>query len=749
MKNGLRYLLSSLVYMVFVSTQAQVAPGSWRTHYVYDRSFAIELHEGHIYSQARHSLLSYNLEDHQLRPFTAVDGLHSASISSLKGLGDILVIGYVDGRIDLLSSSTLFHLKNLQETSLQLPKAIHTAFASTEKLYVGGEFGLLVFNRESLRLENSYLELGKKGETKAVYGIEIQDDSLFLQTADGIIHGALSDERELLDPRHWKRLASVRDTIYSMARSREQLYCLRKAGPRTQLLSYRQGNWAEEENWAEDYTFLTNSPKGLLIGAKQALLLRAQGQSVAIPLAHEVKGLRDASYVDDLLWISDEFRGLGRSIDQGIEWFLPSSPHSSVLESLASAKDQVYAFYRGTLFPALRDRATGCSIWEKGKWSHLSLGEQKVSDIVDLLQTPEGDVYVATFDHGIWKRSSEGFVSLPQANEPLRESSLHISAMSYNRGHILAASHQSNLPDLLRYEESKGWQQIMLTPTTLSTPYRGAFSRLLAHPMADQVWGVLSHEGLDQLLLLRPESHLVQQVSFEQGSPSRIHALLLDKSNRLWIGTSRGLYVMLPLAFTAVEQLPGAAPLPAIRPAASIRIQGRLVLQEEAIYDLLIDGGDRLWCATSRGIWVIELGADRISRRFSSEESPISSTSLAAALAMTQEGSLFMAHNQGILSYRSRSSTPAANYHQLRVVPNPVQASFSGEVSISGLPRSSYVRITTIDGQLIRTLEVRGGTATWDTMNEKGTFVPTGIYLIHSAEVEEKGTYATKIAIFR
>ena len=116
---------------------------------------------------------------------------------------------------------------------------------------------------------------------------------------------------------------------------------------------------------------------------------------------------------------------------------------------------------------------------------------------------------------------------------------------------------------------------------------------------------------------------------------------------------------------------------------------------------------------------------------------------------MTQAGILFMAHNQGIVSYRSRSSTPAPNYHQLRVVPNPVYASFSGEVSISGLPRSSYARITTIYGQLIRTLEVRGGTATWDTMNEKGTLVPSGIYLIHAAQAKEKGTHATKIAVFR
>ena len=269
-KSYLAYLLCNIVYTVFVSTQAQVAPGSWQTHYVYDRSFAIGLHEGHIYSHARHSLLSYNLEDHLLRPFTVVDGLHNASISALKGLGDILVIGYVDGRIDLLSSSTLFHLKNLQESSLQLPKAIRTAFASTEKLYVGGDFGLLVFNRESLRLEHSYLELGKQGETKAVYGIEIQDDSLFLETEDGLIHGSISDERKLLDPRHWRRPFSLRDTIHSLVRSNGQLYALRRVGNRTQLLSYQQGNWAEEENWAEEYTLLTDSPKGLLIGTQQS-----------------------------------------------------------------------------------------------------------------------------------------------------------------------------------------------------------------------------------------------------------------------------------------------------------------------------------------------------------------------------------------------------------------------------------------------------------------------------------------------
>ena len=187
--------------------------------------------------------------------------------------------------------------------------------------------------------------------------------------------------------------------------------------------------------------------------------------------------------------------------------------------------------------------------------------------------------------------------------------------------------------------------------------------------------------------------------------------------------------------------------LPPLNPQR-LRIQGHLVLDNTAVYGLATDGAGRMWCSTTQAIWCIDVEKDQITQRFSSNNSPLP-TAGPRALSITQAGELFISTSIGTLSYRTNSSTPATDYQQVHIFPNPVYAGFMGVVAISGLPSQSHVRVTTIDGKLIRSLHVHGGTATWDTHNERQQPVPAGIYLIHSIQQHEKSTYSGKIAILR
>ena len=713
---------------------AQVAPGQWRTHYTYDRSYDLVVYNDRVYSHAGHSLLTYDMESAEVRPITAVEGLHSASITALKVLGEHLFVGYEDGGMDLWASATVTRLSDLQETQLQLPKSIRTARIFGDRLYVAGDFGMLLYEPRPWTLKYSYLELGQGGRREAVYDMELYEDSLFLRIDEGLIHTARSSAADGLDPRRWRRPTSGRGDVRALKQHEGQLYALLGDEQKTDLLTYKQGRWTVVGTWSEAYHFLSSSTKGLLLGS-DTLLLRSVGDRFEmVDLPRALRRLRAVAYVGDVVWLGDAGAGLARWAEGALEWIQPMAPRFSEFDRLALVNDQVYAFYRGPFFPTRRAELNACSIWDKGQWSDLSWNALEAPDVVDILPASEGGYYLATYAHGIWHATTAGIRRLEGGADGLTEAHTQPIALAKDNTGALLAATRADPPSLLSYSPNNGWQRL-----DFDLEWPSPLTRLLTQPSAAQLWGIMNEEGRDQLLLFRPQEQRARILDLGDHFPNKIHDLLLDRQDRLWIGSSRGLYV-LPETSIAFEQQ--------THTPTALRIEGRLVLQSEAVYALELDGARRVWCATSSGIHLVDLEEDQISRPFEDARSPLPDAPV-RELAMTRDGVLFMIHEQGIVSYKSRSSAPATNYSQLRIFPNPVRASFTGEVSISGLPEGAYLRITSPSGQLIRNLEARGGTATWDTTNERGLRVPSGIYILHSIQEHKALSHVSKIAILR
>ena len=65
------------------------------------------------------------------------------------------------------------------------------------------------------------------------------------------------------------------------------------------------------------------------------------------------------------------------------------------------------------------------------------------------------------------------------------------------------------------------------------------------------------------------------------------------------------------------------------------------------------------------------------------------------------------------MAWRCRSFVQEID--ELRVYPNPVEASFEGWVTVEGLAYNSAVHITTLSGRAVATVQSQGGRAVWDT----------------------------------
>ncbi|MCL2389259.1 MAG: T9SS type A sorting domain-containing protein, partial [Elusimicrobia bacterium] len=88
----------------------------------------------------------------------------------------------------------------------------------------------------------------------------------------------------------------------------------------------------------------------------------------------------------------------------------------------------------------------------------------------------------------------------------------------------------------------------------------------------------------------------------------------------------------------------------------------------------------------------------------------------------------------------------------VRYFPNPVRPHMGlthARLTLTNLPQDAVIRIHNVSGRLVRTLRSDGaGTAEWDTRNERGENVASGVYFIR-IESSSAGRRTIRVAVER
>ena len=81
------------------------------------------------------------------------------------------------------------------------------------------------------------------------------------------------------------------------------------------------------------------------------------------------------------------------------------------------------------------------------------------------------------------------------------------------------------------------------------------------------------------------------------------------------------------------------------------------------------------------------------------------------------------------------------------VFPNPVPASFSGNIAIRGLPDQSLIKIIEPNGRLVFQTRSLGGQAIWNGRDYQQRKVASGIYIVLARSDDGLEKEVAKIAI--
>ena len=235
-------------------------------------------------------------------------------------------------------------------------------------------------------------------------------------------------------------------------------------------------------------------------------------------------------------------------------------------------------------------------------------------------------------------------------------------------------------------------------------------------------------------------------------APEQIHSLAQDHNNTIWVGTSKGLFII-P---STVDYATSNACERIIIPRNDGTGLGDYLLDNEQVNAIAIDGANRIWIGTATsGIYLMGFTESTLDvdytletiAHFTTENSLLPSDDILSIAIQESTGEVFIGTGSGLVSYMSDAIEPEDDFSSLYAYPNPVYPNYKGSVVIKGLMADTEVRIVDPAGNVVKTLMGNGGEVVWDITNTQGQRVASGVYTVLCNTIDGNGHSMIKILV--
>ncbi|MEP1096240.1 MAG: hypothetical protein ABJG78_14085 [Cyclobacteriaceae bacterium] len=703
-------LSSSL--LLAIQTQAQDIPvGTWRTHFSYQSVQILEKTSDKIFCAAKNGLFSVDFSDNSTRKLSKIDGLSDVGVSSLhfNQAENVLAIGYRSGSVDFVFESNIVTLKEIANSGLEGEKKINDIAVYESSTLLATGLGIVVVDNGATVIKENFTQIGPGGVEVAATEIEILGNTLFAKTGEGLQNGDLNSN--LLDFNNWTHHATTTD-LENLTTVGSELYANRNLD----LFQFENNAWIDTGvDLPASASKLHTADGKLLTVANQSIFELSGGQFTAIASSASTL-VNDVESVNGSYWLADDVLGLITSEGTPLS---PKGPLHDQYSRFRTINNSVYGFhappidgYDGSI------KVEGYSVFEEGEWTIREIeGFRNVSDIAQF----EGVTYFSSIGDGLFNQSNSEIVKdIPQSDT---SSDTVISAMESKKDLWLASFGNTNPIHRFDGQQWVSYSSALLLDDEyldISTSETGVF------------WG-RTNDG--RMVVFNPGENRTLNLT---GLPGQLQNFEISIEDDVWIATSDGpaMYADASFIFESTEII-----LPTF--------ESSVLFENEQINAIETDGGNRVWFATERGLWIFNENTSEQVAMFDINNSPIPSNKVSGLAYSPSNGEMFITTDKGMISYRSASSTGSRSHSNVNVFPNPVPPNYEGLIGIEGLAKNTFIKITDLNGNLVKELKANGSSASWDLRNLGNQEVVTGVYLIFSSTQDGLETYVGKIAIIR
>jgi hypothetical protein len=757
---------------------AQSAMGEWTLHVPNREAIGVVSHKNMVYTAFLTGVLTYDLEAKEKSMLTYVNSLSDVRISTIgiEPISGIVIVGYVNGNIDLLTENRTDNLPFIKLAQIQGVKKIQKIVTRNGLIYAATGFGIVVIDPKKKEVKETYYPTSNN---EGIWDISFSSDTIFALTNTKLLHANINnpalgsfsnwttDSRVPLNLNEtYKDLEMVNNKLFISKNvpefGEDSVYSIESSG--IVPIPYQPFGFQLKSLTTLDGQ-LTVNLEGGVFSYNQNLSGFSFGYNTYSP--NVFVNANGSFRQDGNLFIADDLFGLVKvGSDLSMEMISFEGPPKNNFYNM-DWKDGILAVAGGGLSGTyFTFNTSGVYTLEDGKWDLYSSGTIAALDTIEFFDAiavsinPDNtdEIAIASYSGAplnIVNKNKQLVGQYNADNSPLQKTVLNngytmVSDVEYDVDGNLWMINSYSSQTLKVLTADKEWYSFDLGPNS-----KNNITGDLIIDNYDNLWVVVEGKGLfaydyNETIDNPSDDRVVNFVksNLTENLPSNsIRAIAVDFDDEIWIGTDNGFAIIYNSDNVFESTQPQFLPQ-----RIKLEFEGNVeyLLGTTAINDIEVDGGNRKWLSTEgSGIFLLSPDGQTILANYTTENSNLISNDVYEMEIDDKTGEVYITTEDGLVSLRTDASFEDPNYSDVRVFPNPVRPEFEGLITIQGIKFNSDVKFTDMAGNLVYKTISNGGTAVWNGKNLNGEKVTSGVYLIWTApdDRERKGRKVGKVVI--
>ena len=710
--------ISLFILIIFLShsayCQLSFSESNWRTHFNLRDIKKIESINDKIFCFGEYGYYFLDLNEKSINVKANYSGFSDIKTSDVIRYNNELIIIYESGLIDIIKNENIhslnlgFDLENIK---------VNSSYIYNHYLYVSTSNGLYKVNLDSREVIEKISNIGENGNQVDILSTKIFNDTIFLITPESIFFTHI--DSNLLDFNNWEKENFLSTNFLGSFINDNNIYFYND----NQIIS-SSGHIIFELN------SIIIKIKSIL-GVPYILSVDSSTFEHKFGYLDELKFysnlylsdniLTDFLYLDSSFWLSGYDFGLYNLNDKS--HFTPNNSPSINPLSLKKVNNSLYGYGNSNRLIEYIDN----------RWLNKEFHNFSEITSVELFKNK---LYASSKKMGILDIEKNFVIDGKEDDSPFKESNengdVNISDISVGLNQMWILNYGTDTP-LISYTEDDQWIEHDLGSYSSNYPVE------LNYNGKETFWIRNNSKTSTGLTIYNASLYKTKTLNVSNGllKSNNVNTVLIDQDDRVWIGSDLGLIYFTSSNF---DNILGSD-------TYLVPNDGeKNIFQNIKINALLSDNSNNIWIGTDQGLFIYNSYDKKIIKHFEESNSPLFSSKI-LDLDKNQLGEIFILTSAGLLSFRSFNQASNENLNLIKVFPNPLLLKEHESLIINGLLENNYIKILSLTGNEVISLNYRGGGINWNLLNRDNRKIEPGIYLVYIVSEDGSQSFLTKILV--
>lgn len=738
-------LLMCIVFLEVLRAQEIQPIGFWQEHLPWGNAHQVILLGNELVCATDYGVFKYDLESREFLRKSKVNGFSDIGISAIAvdEVSGSIIIAYKSKIIDIWVKDQVFTIPDLKITNVPGDFFVNSILVKDGFAYLSTNAGILLLNIQKHEIKERWFP-GLVENQWSTSSICLTNNYWYASTKSGL--KKLNSSKDGSDPQSWEFENNV--PWPSSAAITKVLNFNNSLIAWVGNDIYRLIDGGFQKIYGNDFTIYSMdvSNEGLLVShLSTPISIDFIGNDFSVKKTYRSFDLinpKSTLIVDGECWVADHKRGLLRINDNSSQKVYPDGPEGFATGDIKFINGSIWVA-SGTVNEDWKAQGNKLGIYKfDNRWQtynkEMFKALDSLADIIKIAYQPKtGKIFGASFGGGLLEIDQQDMLKVYKYNSglgqyPTGSGAYNVSGLATDDLSNLWISNFGSPQQLHLLKADGGWY-------SFNAPFsfkENAVGEIILDDF-NQKW-IISPKGGG--LLVWNTGNLPENPNddkwrlFTKGIGSgnlpsnNVLCVVKDRNGLIWVGTDNGIGI-----FNCTEDVFNNS-CEAILPVVDNANQTGFLFQNQKVNALAVDGANRKWIGTSKGLWLISDDGEKLISHFTVENSKLLSNEIYSLGLNPLTGELYVATSNGICSYMGNATENIGTAGKILVFPNPVPPGYSGVIAIRGLPENSWVKITEINGRLVYQGKSLGGQMVWNGKDGNGRAVSSGVYLVISTD---------------